>query len=584
MNAIIRKTYFIIVLLFLNTLNACSKDKDLLDDSNNYKSPEIVLDKVERGYKQTSMLDMVLIYQGGVQRIDWTIDQFRPYVMHTDRFGDNDWFFDGFLFLEFQDGKGYNFNPGYSGNKNARKNEWEWLASRHFEQGKAVSALNACISEVQAKLGKPSFKHKIVIGLPEPFMNQNDWGEIDGVKLDFSRQEDRIKACKWYIDLLLKRFEESKLGNLELAGFYWVSEQMSTNHYITVDIGNYIREKGRKFYWIPYYMSNGFSQWKEYGFDMAYLQPNYFFDKNIGDERVDNACELAYTHNMGLEMEFDARALAGNPADHRGRLVKYIETFKAKDVFKNSSIAYYEGGQGIYQLSKSTDEKDKEMIDMLHSIIKERRVNILDNLIYQQDFSEYSFLDDKIWNIFGNKQNITISENGLNISSGGSITKLNTQGKIDMTYGRIEVKARILSDDTSAKIRMHMMPVEEKLGAWPASGELFMMCYDGTNPARIRVGANTDQMNENKNNIRESVLNWGAQYNQTHTFVCEWQEKTVVFYVDGMKVNIQEDLFNKQYSTYPNFWPFNEKFYFEISILSNSEDPAICIESVKISK
>lgn len=571
----------ILCLFILSTIDACGKVP--IEETNGKEEIKQTLKDVTRGFRQNAILDMVLVYQGGVQRVDWTPAEMYPYVVHTDQSNKKDWFFDGFLFLEFQDGRGFNFNPGYSGNAPARKQEWEWLTDRHFENGKAIKALNSCIANAKKELGEPSFRHKIVIGLPEPFLDQKDWGEINGVKMDFSKQEDRIAACKWYIDLLYRKFEESNLSNLDLEGFYWVSEQMSTNKFITVEIGNYIREKGKKFYWIPYYMSNGYSQWRDYGFDIAYLQPNYFFDKKIGDDRVRNACELAFTHNMGMEMEFDARALANNTANHRARLVTYIETFKDQGVFKNSSIAYYEGGRGIDLFSRSTNPKDREILDLLQSIIKERRVRMLESLLYHQDFTAGKSLDEKIWRPW-NKDIAKITKNGLEISSGGNITKLNTSGKLDLKYGRIEVTARIMSTDANTKIRLHLLPVVEKLGSWPASGELFLMCYDSSNRTQIRVGANTDQMNENKGNIRESWLYWNGQYDQTHTFVCEWHEKKIIFYVDGMKVNVQEDLFDKQYSSYPNFWPFNEKFYFEISVLSDSKIPIICIESIKINK
>jgi hypothetical protein len=566
--------------LFANILAACYTEEDDIRNGRQESIP--IPDGAARGFRQVPALDMVLIYQGGVQRADWTPGEMLPYVVHTDRTNRKDWFFDGFLFLEFQDGRGYSFGPGNSGNQ-ARKQEWEWLAERHFEDGKAIRALNACIAEAKKELGEPSFKHKVVIGLPEPFPDQKDWGEIDGAPMDFSKQQDRIAACKWYIDLLSRKFETGELKHLELDGFYWISEQMSTGKFITAAIGDYIREKGLRFYWIPYYMSNGYSQWKDWGFDIAYLQPNYFFDRKIGDERVRNACELAFTHNMGMEMEFDARALADNADSFRDRLTTYINTFKEQGVFKNSSIAYYEGGRGIYQFSRSANPRDREMLDLLHSLIRERRARILESAVYMQDFRKEKTLDEKVWNT-GNKNNVRITAAGLEISSGGTITKFNTSGKLNQTYGRIEVTARILTGNKNTKIRIHLLPAEEKLGGWPASGELFLMCYDGSVPAQIRTGANTARMNENQNNIRESVLNWGAQYAQTHAYVCEWEEKTVTFYVDGMKVNIQEDLFDKQYSSYPEFWPFNEKFYFEISVFSDSPEPAVCIESVRINR
>ena len=75
-------------------------------------------------YKTNKIRDLALIYQGGVQRIDWTPDQFVPYVTHQFADGTKEWLFDGFLFLEFADGKGSTYAYGYT-KKQARKTEWE---------------------------------------------------------------------------------------------------------------------------------------------------------------------------------------------------------------------------------------------------------------------------------------------------------------------------------------------------------------------------------------------------------------------------------------------------------------------------
>ena len=55
---------------------------------------------IDKGYRQNKIKDLALIYQGGVHRIDWTSDQFLPYVVHQFADGHKDWLFDGFLFLE----------------------------------------------------------------------------------------------------------------------------------------------------------------------------------------------------------------------------------------------------------------------------------------------------------------------------------------------------------------------------------------------------------------------------------------------------------------------------------------------------
>lgn len=329
--------------------------------------------KGEERYGATDIADLVLIYQGGVHRpMKWTKEQFLPYVVHQDQKGNVNWLFDGFLFLEFTNGSGRNYAPGYN-KLNARKEEWMWLQDRQFAKDTAFSALDRCIGEQIKRLGKPGFKHQLVVGIPSPILNQQDWGEIGGKAMDFSKVEDRIEAGKWYIDRFLERFAKQQYKNLHLAGFYWVDEDVIGCADILEALGDYIRSKKLKFYWIPYWKARGFDKWKAYKFDFAWLQPNHFFDKKIEEARIDQACELARQLNMGVEMEFDRRALADHEANMRDRLISYINRFEQNGVFDQSPVAYYEGGNGIYLFSQSENPKDKELIDLLAGYIIKRK-------------------------------------------------------------------------------------------------------------------------------------------------------------------------------------------------------------------
>ena len=161
-----------------------------------------------QNYQTTDIQDLALIYQGGKHRLDWTVDEFRPYVVHRFLDGSKHWLFDGFLFLEFKNGTGRCYTVGYE-KEFARKPEWEWLLDRIFDEGKSLSALDRCIGEQIAEIGKPAFRHKVVLGLPEAVRDQKDWGELDGRRMDFSKDEDQIAATKWYIDQLIARFKKA---------------------------------------------------------------------------------------------------------------------------------------------------------------------------------------------------------------------------------------------------------------------------------------------------------------------------------------------------------------------------------------
>lgn len=316
--------------------------------------------------------DLALIYQGGSHRLDWTVDEFRPYVVHEFADGTKDWLFDGFLFLEFKNGSGRHYTVGYE-KLNARKGEWAWLLDRIFEEGKSLSALDACITEEIAELGKPGFKHQIVLGLPEAILDQKDWGELDGRVLDFSKEEDQLAATRWYIDELMKRFKAAKYKNLELSGFYWVAETNSHCGELTVPISEYIHSLGKLFYWIPYWQSKGAGEWKALGFDVAYQQPNHFFNHSIPDSRLDDACAFAREHGMAMEFEFDEKATADRENSSHARMKAYIDHFEKNDVFNSSALAYYCGNRGVLTLHESKNPADHALMDRLARLIQMRR-------------------------------------------------------------------------------------------------------------------------------------------------------------------------------------------------------------------
>ena len=325
---------------------------------------------VAEGYApKGSIRDMVLIYDGGTHRREvWNEELFQPYVYAPRQNAKGgDWLFDGFLFLEIFDGNRCGFASGYRPTP-ATKEDWIMLIDKYFTPGRSICALNDCIENAKSVCGKLPKKRKIVLSLPEPIPNQKNWGELDGKKLDFSKDEDRISACKWYIDFITERFKKAHLKNVELAGFYWLAEEATHTRTFVKHIADYIHEDKQSFYWIPYFKSDGYTTWKELGFDKAYLQPNHFFNSNIPDSRIDDACKLARQYGMSMECEFDERALN----DKAPRMHAYIDGFERNHVFENTDVAYYQGGSAFYAL-KNGSEKDVVLYYRLANIIIKRQ-------------------------------------------------------------------------------------------------------------------------------------------------------------------------------------------------------------------
>lgn len=327
--------------------------------------------KAAAAYPTDVVSDMALIYQGGTQRPDWTEEELRPYVVHTFANGHTDWFFDSFLFFEFTDNWQIGFGYKY-GAQNAKKSDWEWLLNRIFEKEKSLDALNSCIEHYKTIIGEPNFKHKIVLGIVSPISNQTDWGSLNGEVLNFAYRSAQIKAAKWYIDQLTKMFAEGAYDNLELVGFYWLEESTGSCGDLPKYLSEYIHQLGKRFYWIPYWYAPGFDQWKELGFDAAFIQPNHFFDKSVIDARLRDACLLAKTKGMGLEMEFDSRVLYENVDSYYSRLETYINAFENYGVFDQSAIAYYSGTKAILDMYRSNSIENTLILDRIANHIVKR--------------------------------------------------------------------------------------------------------------------------------------------------------------------------------------------------------------------
>ena len=321
--------------------------------------------------KTLAIRDMVLIYDGGAHRsIKWDKEHFAPYVSLENEKGKKDWLFDGFLFLEIHDGT-RGFASGYK-DLATRKVEWTNLVDNYFREGNAIMALNDQISEVLDNSSTKKYaKRKVVITVPEPIPNQKDWGEINGKTMDFSKQEDRMEAIKWFIDYAIESFKKANPKNLELTGFYWVAEEATNSRDLVKHVADYTNENGRKLYWIPYFKSDGFNEWKELGFDQAFYQPNYFFSKERPISQIEKACEDAMKYGMSMEMEFDDRALAKHGWGYR--MKDYIRVFEQFGVWDKMEVAYYQGGDAFYKLYHSDNPEDNALYMQLANIIAKRQ-------------------------------------------------------------------------------------------------------------------------------------------------------------------------------------------------------------------
>lgn len=312
---------------------------------------------------------LVLIYDGGKHRsVRWTQEHFAPYVSAKAE-GSEKWLFDGFLFLEIKDGMGRGFASGYE-KLAARKIEWENLLKNYFTEGNAIYALDKQIETVlkSGQIKEQFEKRKIVLSLPEPIPSQTDWGMLDGRPLLFTNKKDRLDACKWYIEYAEEMFHNANFAHVELVGFYWLAEEATNSRDLAGDVADYVYGKQYDFYWIPYFNSDGYTEWEQLGFNSVYYQPNYFFNENISYSRLQEACDRSKKHHMNMEVEFDDNVLKNNK-NWGYRLRDYLDVYENNGVFDSLKVAYYQGGDTFYKLSKSEEESDKSLYRRLVDLI-----------------------------------------------------------------------------------------------------------------------------------------------------------------------------------------------------------------------
>ncbi|MFA5587283.1 MAG: DUF4855 domain-containing protein, partial [Mariniphaga sp.] len=181
---------------------------------------------------------------------------------------------------------------------------------------------------------------------------------------------NRLDACKWYIDYAEQLFQNASFEHVELVGFYWLAEEATNSRDLAKDVADYLYEKKYDFYWIPYFNSDGYSEWSNLGFNVPYYQPNYFFNENIPYSRLQEACNRAKKFQMNMEIEFDDRALKNMGWGYR--LTDYLDVYENNRVFDSLKVAYYQGGDAFYKLSQSEEETDRALYRRVINLIIQR--------------------------------------------------------------------------------------------------------------------------------------------------------------------------------------------------------------------
>jgi hypothetical protein len=233
--------------------------------------------------------------------------------------------------------------------KIADQNTWQKWLDELYTSGRNLDALyNAASGPVD-----------VWVSLPYPRRGQSYFGEINGRTLDFADNEDRFVALNWWVDTFLQRWQESVQlhDKLVFRGFVWLREVIlpEEDGELVTRVNQEIHDRNRLTFWLPNYGSYSFWEWRQFGFDVAAVNPNFYGAGPYGREWVEWTGVGARTYNMGIQIPCGRGLLYGDT-----HLIDYF----------NLGLPEYSGY-------------------MLDSVVVYRFTNYSIDTMYRKDFESY---------------------------------------------------------------------------------------------------------------------------------------------------------------------------------------------------
>lgn len=375
--------------------------------------------------------DLALLYGGGARTPrEWDADRLRSHVSWKDpETGAEKWLFDAFLALELRTPSWTDPHTMTVGTRDWADNSIAMKAATKedavvwldfwFAENNGFRALDAVVGEVASRIGPPPVTPKVIVMMPDipaherydvPSSSTTYWGSLNGSVLNFSNPADRIAAYIWFVDEVRARFAEANFQNIELGGFYIMTEELPSMRSgvggqggdtiggelrdgwevtakawddVFPAVSDYIHLFKEAVVWIPYRSAAGYRYWKDFGIDYAYMQPNRFWDSNNVKPMASFFNQIS-TYKLNMELEFDDR-LMKHPVDasdssykegedyntYRARWREYIDGMKNSGVYGYKQLAYYMGGDSLNHLRECEGSVEQALYNELCRLIAE---------------------------------------------------------------------------------------------------------------------------------------------------------------------------------------------------------------------
>jgi hypothetical protein len=350
-----------------------------------------------------SLRHLLLMY--GDARRPWTSRDMVHGAAHMNAEGTaDDWLFDSFLFLNLKASSGHDFSADVNLGTTmagegdffavcsphpAEKRDWDELLGFYLGPSGALRTLEASLKDLRSTIRYPfGPKRNVILMIPYPHITQKRFGPLATHRpsLDFSTakqnlaraSEQRLEATRWFVDEVVRRFREDDYSHIHLLGVYWMFETVYRgwdvdDHWVLKELRVHIRDKGLKFFWIPFWSTYNvhlLDNYQDYYFDLAFLQPNYMFYKR--GKNIAQAAEAARTRNAGIEMEYFLELpepIAVEGERHR-RFREYLNGGITYGYMTDAACAHFQGVGALERMRGHDDQQEREFYEDLYRFLK----------------------------------------------------------------------------------------------------------------------------------------------------------------------------------------------------------------------
>jgi beta-glucanase (GH16 family) len=175
--------------------------------------------------------------------------------------------------------------------------------------------------------------------------------------------------------------------------------------------------------------------------------------------------------------------------------------------------------------------------------------------------NEKQFYSNSIKNasVMNGKLTITARKEPVH-GMGYSSARLVTKNKVDVLYGRIEVRAK-LPTGRGTWPAIWMLPTDSFYGGWPKSGEIDMMEHVGYDQNKVHFSTHSEAYHFQINTQKTSAKIIPTVSTEFHKYRVDWTPYAIRGYFDDVKVF---EFVNE--GTGFKTWPFDKRFHIILNL------------------